>query len=256
MRLLALKPGERVVELACGNGQFSREMARAGARIVATDIAASFIDIARAHTEAAGLDVDFRVADATDEPALLALADAGTVDAMVCTMAIHDIPDLHPMMRAAAALLAPHGRFVCSVMHPCFNMSNPVFVSETADNNGVLSTDFSLKIGRYIGREPELGLGIIGQPEPHWYFPKTLEALLAPAFAAGLVLDGLEEPAFPPAAEEPRRAPSWANYPHIPPVLVARFRPETAFVRLPRHPRTDKLVTKIGRGGTPPRTHV
>ena len=159
------------------------------------------------------------------------------------------------MMRAAAALLAPHGRFVCSVMHPCFNMSNPVFVSETADNNGVLSTDFSLKIGRYIGREPELGLGIIGQPEPHWYFPKTLEALLAPAFAAGLVLDGLEEPAFPPG-REPRGAPSWANYPHIPPVLGPFQAGKRPSLDCRATPELINLVTKIGRGGTPPRTHV
>lgn len=43
------------------------------------------------------------------------------------------------------------------------------------------------------------------------------------AFSAGLVLDGLEEPAFPPGAEPGRRF-GWQAYPEIPPVLAARLR--------------------------------
>ena len=52
---------------------------------------------------------------------------------------------------------------------------------------------------------------------------KTLHTLLAPAFAAGLVLDGLEEPAFPDASQA-KRAFDWDNFPEIPPVLAVRFR--------------------------------
>src|SRR6266487_3264200 len=75
MRLLALTPGERVLEVACGNGQFAREMARAGAVVVASDFSEKFIERARRHTEAEGLgNVEFHVADATDEGQLRALS--------------------------------------------------------------------------------------------------------------------------------------------------------------------------------------
>ena len=36
-RLLGLRRGESVLEVACGNGNFARRMARAGAKVVASD---------------------------------------------------------------------------------------------------------------------------------------------------------------------------------------------------------------------------
>jgi|CXWL01.1.fsa_nt_gi 2-polyprenyl-3-methyl-5-hydroxy-6-metoxy-1,4-benzoquinol methylase len=222
MRLLALAPGERVLEFACGNGQFTREMTVAGAHVLATDISSTFVERARKHTEAAGLKAEFAVCDATEEADIAAISGERHFDAVVCTMAIHDIATLDPMMRAVNRLLEPGGRFVFSVMHPCFNAS---ILVENADDDGEVSTRYSLKIRGYLDHAPELGPGILGQPEPHWYFPRTMAELLAPAFAAGLVLDGLEEPAFHPGMEEPERPFSWKNYPSIPPVLVVRLRP-------------------------------
>src|SRR4051794_32870807 len=46
-RLLGIVPGERVLEFACGNGQFSRRMAEFGATVVATDVAPGMIEAAR-----------------------------------------------------------------------------------------------------------------------------------------------------------------------------------------------------------------
>ncbi len=43
-RLLALKADEVVLDIACGNGQFSRRMADLGARVVAFDFSEAFID--------------------------------------------------------------------------------------------------------------------------------------------------------------------------------------------------------------------
>jgi hypothetical protein len=140
-------------------------------------------------------------------------------------MAFHDIADLAPMARALKVLLKPAGRFVFSVMHPAFNGTNPVFVVETADEDGDVRTKYSLKIARYLGATPERGLGILGQPEPHWYFPRTITELFEPFFTAGWALDGLEENAFPAGMETQEKLFGWANYPSIPPVLVARLRP-------------------------------
>lgn len=50
-RLLALKPDEVVLDIACGNGQFSRRMAELGARVVAVDFSEAFIDRAKARTQ-------------------------------------------------------------------------------------------------------------------------------------------------------------------------------------------------------------
>ena len=64
-----------------------------------------------------------------------------------------------------------------------------------------------------------------GEPAPHWYLHRPLAALLGPCFAAGLVVDGLEEPAFTPEQAGPDRLLSWLNYTNLPPVLVVRARP-------------------------------
>ena len=225
MRLLSLQPGERVLELACGNGQFSREMTRAGARVTACDFSAVFVERARAHAADADLEIDYGIVDATDAGQILALGEAATFDAAVCTMAVHDIADLAPMAGAVHRLLKPGGRFVLSVMHPAFNGTNPVFVAETSDEDGLVTTRYALKIYGYAGRAPERGTGILGQPEPHWYFPRTLTEVLTPFFEAGWALDGIEEPSFPSTMATPDRPYSWTNFAGIPPVIVLRLMP-------------------------------
>jgi 2-polyprenyl-3-methyl-5-hydroxy-6-metoxy-1,4-benzoquinol methylase len=168
LRLLDLQPGERVVEFACGNGQFAREMDRLGARVLATDFSAPFIDVAKQHSAATGQTLlDFRVVDATDEAALLALAEPHTFDAAVCTMAIHDIQTLDPLMRAVNTLLKPCGRFVFSVTHPAFNHSGVIFENETEDVGGEVVVRYAIKMRRYLHGGPETGIGIMGQPKPH-----------------------------------------------------------------------------------------
>jgi len=49
-RLLNLQPGEMVLEIACGNGVFSRHMAQLGVCVIATDFSAQFLERARART--------------------------------------------------------------------------------------------------------------------------------------------------------------------------------------------------------------
>jgi len=52
---LDVRPGERVLDVACGNGQFAREMARFGASILAFDVSETFVERARAHSGDAGI---------------------------------------------------------------------------------------------------------------------------------------------------------------------------------------------------------
>src|SRR6266581_4083405 len=47
-RLLQLRPGELVLDVACGNGVFSRRLADLGAEVVAVDFSAPFVEAARA----------------------------------------------------------------------------------------------------------------------------------------------------------------------------------------------------------------
>lgn len=43
-RMLELKPGELVLEIACGNGVFARRLAQLGAQVIATDFSEKLLE--------------------------------------------------------------------------------------------------------------------------------------------------------------------------------------------------------------------
>ena len=219
-RLLEIEKDEQVLEIACGNGSFARRMACLGAIVTATDQSATFIERARKGTTENADRIEFFRIDATDADALMGLGEA-RFDAAVCGMAMMDMSAIAPMVHSLARLLRPGGRFVFSVMHPCFNAPTAIFLNETEDRDGELITTHSVKMSRYITPDVRKGLGVASQPEPHYYFSRPISMLFNLCFGAGFVLDGIEEPVFDAV---PDRKGMWASRTEIPPVLVARMR--------------------------------
>jgi SAM-dependent methyltransferase len=223
-RLLALGEGELVLDVACGNGVMARRLAALGARVVACDFSEVFVERARARSAPELRErIEYAVADATDEGQLLALGE-GRFDAVVCNMAFMDMATLDPLLRAARRLLKPEGRFVFCVTHPCFNTPDHVKVVEEEDRAGRIVLTYSIKIPHYLRPTIEKGAGMPGEPEPHYYFHRSLSDLLAACFGAGFVLDGLEEPSVTGPMQSDLVL-NWGHYPDIPPVLACRLRP-------------------------------
>jgi SAM-dependent methyltransferase len=223
-RLLQVQPGELALDVACGNGVFSRRLAELGADVVAVDFSPQFIDAARAHSASDQAErVSYSVVDVTDRQELLTLG-ARRFDAAVCNMALMDIANIEPLTAALAQLLKPSGRFVFSVTHPCFNFAGgSTLALEEDDPRGELRETRLVKVTNYLHVPPTRGAGMPGEPNPHFYFHRPLSVLLGTCFAAGFALDGIEEPAFG-AGSHSDRPLSWANFRDIPPVLVARLR--------------------------------
>jgi 2-polyprenyl-3-methyl-5-hydroxy-6-metoxy-1,4-benzoquinol methylase len=230
-RLLALQPGERVLDIACGNGLSSRRLAAMGAEVVAFDFSEEMIAHARHRTmksrlcEAGGADhIQYLVLDATDQAGLLSLGE-GEFDAAVCNMALFDIAEIRPLFRALARLLRLGGRFVFSVLHPCFNSPHMAHVAEMQDVEGEIKTVYSVKVFGYMSPTVTHAVAMRDQPQPQLLFHRPLQVLLGAGFETGLVLDGLEERAFPPDHPAGTYPLSWGgNFSEIPPVLVARMR--------------------------------
>jgi 2-polyprenyl-3-methyl-5-hydroxy-6-metoxy-1,4-benzoquinol methylase len=222
-RLLEVQPGQVILEVACGNGVFSRRLASLGAQVVATDFSAGFLDLAKARTTEYPERIAYRLVDATDESQLLALGKR-RFDAAVCSMALMDMVTIEPLMRALAQLLRPGGRFVFSLLHPAFNNPGGTRLAlEEEDRDGQLVETYYVKVSNYLRVPPVRGVGMLGEPAPHYYFHRSLSVLFGACFAADFVLDALDEPAF---GDDDRggRPLDWANYKDIPPVLVARMR--------------------------------
>jgi 2-polyprenyl-3-methyl-5-hydroxy-6-metoxy-1,4-benzoquinol methylase len=220
MRLLSLRAGEDVVDLGCGNGLLARAMAQQGARVVACDSSGDFLECARARGPQSGNPIDYRLIDLTDAGQLDTLGSA-QFDAAVCNMAIMDLACITPLLCQTVRLLRPAGRFVFSILHPCFNAFGTRLIAERGETGGAI--EYAVQVHRYLSAGSTLGTGIAGQPESHYYFHRPLSALLAACFAVGFVLDSFEEP-NPRAAVPSGSLLSWDYFSEIPPILVVRFR--------------------------------
>jgi ubiquinone/menaquinone biosynthesis C-methylase UbiE len=215
--MLTLRPGEHVLEIACGNGEFSRRMTGLGAHVLATDFSEAMLDRARSR----GGGVEYRRVDATDGAALRSLGDRA-FDAVVCNQAIMDMTDIEPMASALPTLLAPGGRFVFSTMHPAFKGNDAVCVIEQSEDGSGVVRAYGVKVMGYATPSAAKGVALEGQPVTHWYFHRPLTDLLGPFFAHGLVVDGLDEPVLDPDGIRP--GSMRMIFTEIPLVVVARMR--------------------------------
>ncbi|MBN6058444.1 class I SAM-dependent methyltransferase [Nonomuraea sp. RK-328] len=68
-RLAGLRPGSRVLDVACGSGRHALELARRGCRVTGLDVSAEAIAHARATAAAERLDLDLRQGDMRALPA-------------------------------------------------------------------------------------------------------------------------------------------------------------------------------------------
>jgi len=109
--------GQRWLDVACGAGRTSRELAQRGAIIIGVDLSDRLIAMARAEEEGNRLGIGYRVRDIT----LVAdWWDGILFDGAVCEMAFMDIDDLDGTVAAVSRVLRPDGSFVVSMVHPCF----------------------------------------------------------------------------------------------------------------------------------------
>ena len=100
VELLAPKPGERILDLGCGDGALTRRLVDLGCELVAIDSSPEQIEAATA------LGLDARVMSAH------ALPFADEFDAVFSNAVLHWIRDADPMIAAVHRSLRPGGRFV------------------------------------------------------------------------------------------------------------------------------------------------
>jgi hypothetical protein len=140
-------------------------------------------------------------------------------------MALMDIADIRPLASSLPHLLKSSGRFVFTTTHPCFDHSGATRLAEEQDTAGTTKVTYSVRVTRYLSLSVDNGLGIPGQQVAQYYFDRPLHRLLDPFFAAGLVLDGLEEPAFDESVPSRQQTRWGGSFHEIPPVLGVRLRP-------------------------------
>ncbi len=102
VELLAAKPGERILDLGCGTGTLTSDIAASGAQVVGVDRSAEMITAARKKFPA----IEFEVCDARK------LRFSDEFDAVFSNAALHWIPEAEQVVAGIARALRPGGRFV------------------------------------------------------------------------------------------------------------------------------------------------
>src|SRR5262245_65938691 len=107
-----MKPGDRVLDVACGTGVLAREAAdRVGptGRVTGLDLNEAMLAVARRLRS----EIDWRQGDAAKLP-----FEEGTFDVVVSQFALMFFPDQAAALREMWRVLAPRGRLVVAVCAP------------------------------------------------------------------------------------------------------------------------------------------
>jgi len=199
--------GQRVCDLACGQGIVSRRLAEEGAEVVGVDVSAGMLDLARSYERDEPRGVTYLGGDAQK---LDAVADR-TFDGVVCNMALMDIPDLAAALRTVSRILRPRGWFVFSVVHPVFQTpGSPRWVMEQDEIVGLELRSYFAE-GFWRRGNPEGIRGRVGA------YHRTLSTYVNELTGAGLTIECFVEPRA--SGHFAETAPV---YEEVPVVLVVR----------------------------------
>lgn len=106
--ILDTLPAGDVLDAACGTGRFTTQLVARGHRVVGVDSSADMLEVARAEVPSA----DFLLGALDDLP----LAD-GSVDLVVCALALAHVADLASVMAQFARVVRPGGHVVIADAH-------------------------------------------------------------------------------------------------------------------------------------------
>jgi demethylmenaquinone methyltransferase / 2-methoxy-6-polyprenyl-1,4-benzoquinol methylase len=153
-----LRPGGRALDLACGTGSLTRDLAK----IVGPDGYALGLDFSEEMLKAAKrrplANVEYRLGDATN----LDGVETGSFDAASIAYGARNIPDLDALFGEMARAVRPGGRVVCL---------------EIARPKGCLSAAFyGLWFDRLV---PRLGARVSGDAWAYSYLPESVKEFVA-----------------------------------------------------------------------------
>lgn len=215
LKWAAATKGMRILDIGCGNGSLARLLAKQGASVVATDFSEVFIEKAKQRSE--GLNIDYRIIDATNEKELKILFALGKFDRVISSMVLHDMPTIMPLTSSLSQLLAPNGVFIFTVPHPCFNSG----LVEIEQLKKFMEQGLLVMSNQYINPIAFEMLSKPGQPVKQISFHRSLNELFNEMFNAGLIMSGFVEP-IAKEGELPKDY-LWAKLSEIPPAIICRW---------------------------------
>lgn len=182
LRMLELKKDDSVLDLACGQGYFSRWVKNAGVNVTGVDLSKELISLAKEKTK----DITYVVAPANDTK-----LKKESFDKIFTVLAFENIKDIDGVMLEVKRLLRKEGKFLLVMLHPAFRI--PKYSDWGFDNKKEVQyrrTDKYLsEIKIDIDLKPFKGKGVVRTTTFH----RSLQWYMKAFKKQGLAISSIEE---------------------------------------------------------------
>ncbi len=182
LTMLAPQKGERILDLGCGQGVFSRAISESGAQVTGVDAAPSLIEKARTYRSRTPIHYFDR--DAAN------LAGIGEFEAASAILCLQNMEHLEKVCASVASVLKLGARMLWVLNHPAFRIPK--------QTSWEFAKDHTAQYRRVDAYSSTLSIPILMHPgkansESTTSFHRSLESLSQAGFAAGMVMTGLSE---------------------------------------------------------------
>jgi SAM-dependent methyltransferase len=192
--------GLKVVDLGCGEGRFSRMLARRHADVTGLDLTARFVEYANAHRAGGETYIHGDMQN-------LAGIEGESFDLAVSYLSLLDVPDFERAVREAHRVLRPGGRFIVCNLHPMV-LAGGCWVKAGTEK-------LHYRLDNYFD-ESERVLTMCGGTVANYH--RTLGVYINCFMEAGFRLDGIREPK--PSPEQVAKYPEIADNLRVPEFII------------------------------------
>lgn len=190
MRLLDIKPGQKILDLGCGEGLFTRRFAQAGAEVTSIDISKELVEIAKRAAAAQSEHYKFQPRFFVSDAASISMVADKSQDAVVIVLALQNMERAREALSECSRVLKPGGRLFLVLNHPTFRI--PKYSDWQWSNDGAIQyrrvwqymSEAREKIQMHPGEKPS---------ELTFSFHRPLQFYFKALGKAGLAVTNMEE---------------------------------------------------------------
>lgn len=201
-----------VLDAGCGNGYWTRKLAKHAKKVIGIDSSKKLITIAK--TKINPKNIDFRIMDLTKK---LDFAD-NTFDTILSSMVLNYVSTLKMVALEFRRILKPTGNLIICVQHPIYQ-----YHYRAQEKVGKKSSTFPVTLG-YFDRKPLKQITLFGKAVLEIY-NRPLEDYIHAFIKNNFILSGFSEPEF--TKELLEKNPRYKEVKEIPRVVIMKFTKKT-----------------------------
>jgi ubiquinone/menaquinone biosynthesis C-methylase UbiE len=188
LEMLADVRGIRILDVGCGEGGYTRELAARGATVVGVDGSPRLIAVAKRRAAEAGHKIEYICANASSlEP-----VSTEAFDLALASMSLMDVEDYLGAADQVWRVLAPEGKLLMSITHPCFSAPTSEWIRTESGELRYFAVD------RYFERSAWNSFLSSRFQRPVIRRHQPLEDFVRPLLRRGFVVRDFREPSATP----------------------------------------------------------